>query len=168
MKKVEMIAQFNKLNKKFITLLGYIPDISLLNHENYLYREVLIDPENEALIGNYDEFSIELIAEQPQEIYEHHMDSLAKEKIVSRYPIEKQLNVIAESLEKLLKASGDNSTELTEMRDYINEVRRVNEARKKYFEESEEFDYISDEKLDREINEKYIGGINGYGEEILN
>lgn len=167
MQRVDMIAQFNKLNKKFITLLGWFPDISLLNHDHYLYKEVVIDPESEKIVGDFDDFKIELIANLAQEVYEHHMDTLAREKILSKFPIEKQLNVIAEAVEKLLIASGENANDLAEMRDYINEVRRVNEARKKYFEESEDFDYVSKEKLDRELGEKYIGGINGYGEELL-
>ena len=48
------LAQFNKLNNKFTTVLGMVEDQSLLNHDLYLYREIEIDLDNENVRGTYD------------------------------------------------------------------------------------------------------------------
>ena len=50
------LAQFNKLNRKFTTVLGMVDDVSLLNNDLYLYREVEIDLENENVRGDYDNY----------------------------------------------------------------------------------------------------------------
>lgn len=160
-----MIAQFNKMNKEFITLMQKV-DMSWLNHDNYLYAEVEIDPEHEKIVGNADNFEVKKIIDLPKEISENEMDILAREKIIGKYPIEKQLNVLSNTLQAISDRMGINNDELKEMTAYIDEVRRVNNVRKEFFNKSEEFEYISDEEAERRRNKKYEGAISGYTNEI--
>ena len=161
-----MVAQFNKMNKEFITLIGGVKDISGLNHDHYLYSFVTIDEESEKIVGNYDNFEVKKLVDMPSEITEQEMDMLAHEKIVGKYPIAKQLNVLSRTLEALADRMGVNNDELKEMNAFIDEVRRVNSVRKQYFSEADNFEYISDEDLDNRISKKYAGGISGYTNEI--
>lgn len=160
-----MIAQFNKMNNEFITLMQKV-DMSWLNHDNYLYVEVEIDPDYEKIVGDYENFEVKKLIDLPREITEHEMDHLAREKIVGKYPIEKQLNILAQTLEIISDRMGINNDELKEMNSYIDEVRRVNNVRKDFFERSDEFEYISSEEIERRLNKKYEGAISGYTNEI--
>ena len=161
-----MVAQFNKMNKEFITLIGGVKDISGLNHEHYLYSFVTIDEQSEKIVGNYDNFEVKKLVDMPREITEYEMDMLAHEKIVGKYPITKQLNILAQTLESISDRMGVNNDELKEMNAFIDEVRRVNDVRKQFFSTSNDFEYISDDELDDRISKKYAGGISGYTNEI--
>lgn len=156
------LAQFNKLNKAFITVLGMVDDQSLLNHDQYLYAEVNMDTEHEKIIGNYDNFEIVLISEQPLEVFEAYLNLLAREKIVSVYPLEKQLTIIGSLLEQLADASGVSCEDLKDMNDYIAEVRRANAVRKEFYDANPDYQYISTEKFEELYAEKYAGGISDY------
>lgn len=161
-----MIAQFNKMNKEFITLIGGVSDTSGLNNDHYLYAFVDIDEESEKIVGNYDNFEVKKLVDMPREIREQEMDTLAHEKIVGKYPITKQLNILSCTLESIADRMGVNNDELKEMNAFIDEIRRVNSVRKQYFSDSDEFEYISDEEFENRMAKKYAGGISGYTNEI--
>jgi len=166
--KIEVLAQFNKVNGSFTMILGKVDDMSILNHDYYTYKEISIDVDNETIIGTVDNFSIVNIHEQPLEITEDSLNLYAREKIIEQYPLEKQLSIIGSILEKLSDAAGIESEDLKEMNEFIAEVKRVNNLKKQFFAENPDYRYVSTEELEAVINKKYEGAINEYGESIVN
>ena len=159
------LAQFNKLNKKFTTVLGMVDDVSLLNHDLYLYREIEIDFDNENVRGNYDTYEIYDINEKPL-MTEDGLNTLARNRIIDKYPLEIQLSILGGVLEKVADANAIACEDLKEMNDFISEVRRANGIRKEYFKANPQVEYKSTEDIDAEIAEKYEGAIQEYGDDI--
>lgn len=162
----QALAQFNKINKKFITVLSIVEDISLLNHDFYEYKEIVIDLYNETVVGTYDNFEIININEQPLEITEDMLNELARDKIVKEYPIERQLTVLGTVLEKLADQADIEAEDLKAMNDYIAEIKRTNKIRKQFYANNPDYDYKSTEELDALIEEKYEGSIQAYNGEF--
>ena len=158
--RVPAYAQFNKLNKKFITVLGTVEDPSMLNHDMFLYKDIEIDLYNESVVGDYDNFSIVTNADQPLEITEDSINELAREKIIKRYPIEKQLSIIGDLLVKLADSAALDATDAKEMTAYIGEIKRTNAIRKQFYIDNPDYVYWSSEKLEAELSALHEGGIN--------
>lgn len=160
--RITALAQFNKLNNMFTTVLGMVPDMSLLNHDYYLYREIEIDLENETIVGTYDNFTIINIHEQPLEITEDMLNELAREKIVKEYPIERQLTILGSVIERLADQAGIEADDIKEMNDYINDIKRTNKIRKQFYANNSDYDYKTTEELDEMVAKKYEGSIQAY------
>ena len=156
------LAQFNKLNKKFTTILSIVEDQSLLNHDLYLYKEIEIDFDNEDIRGTFDDYTIYNVYEQPL-ITEDSINEMARVRITDQYPLEIQLSILGSVLEKVADSNNIDCEELKEMNDFINEARRVNKLRKQFYASSPDFRYTSTEEMDAAINEKYEGAIQEYG-----
>jgi hypothetical protein len=161
--RTECLAQFNKLNKIFTTLIGKVADTSLLNQDLYLYKDVCLDVEQETVVGTYDNFKIVNYHDMPLEITEHSLNMLAREKILEEYPIERQLSILGSILEKVADAANLPCDDLKEMNDFIEEVRRVNGIRKDFYANNPEYKYYSTEELDAHLAKVYEGGIQEYG-----
>lgn len=159
MNRVPAYAQFNKLNKKFITVLGVVEDPSMLNHDMFLYKDIEIDLYNESVVGDYDNFSIVDNSVQPLEITEDSINELARERIVKKYPLEKQLSVIGELLERLADNAAIDATDIKEMNAYIGEIKRANAIRKQFYADNPDYVYWSTEELDAKLAEMFEGGI---------
>lgn len=165
MNRQSALAQFNKLNKKFTTVLGMVDDQSLLNHELYLYREIEIDLDNENVRGDYDNYTIYDVNETPV-ITEDALNNIARNRIIDKYPLEIQLSILGSVLETLADNAGVAAEDLKEMNDFIAEVRRANGIRKEYFRNNTQVEYKSTEDIDNEIAEKYEGAIQEFGNDI--
>lgn len=159
------LAQFNKLNKKFTTVLGMVDDVSLLNHDLYLYREIEIDLDNENVRGDYDNYEIYDVNATPL-MTEDALNTLARTRITDKYPLEDQLSILGSAIERLADNAGIEAEELKEMNDFISEVRRANGIRKEYFKNNSQVTYKSTEDIEAEIAEKYEGAIQEYGDDI--
>jgi hypothetical protein len=160
-------AQFNKLNKKFVTIhVSDQIDYDLLNHDNFLYREIEIDVELEVVTGDYDNYSVVAIADQPLEIYEDALNDIARAKITEQYPLEAQLSIIGELLERLADNAGIEAEAVKEMNDFINEVRRQNGVRKDFYAASNDYVYKTTEDSVAEIEELEEGGISTYDDTV--
>lgn len=159
------LAQFNKLNKKFTTVLSMVDDISMLNHDLYLYHEIEIDFDQEDVRGTYDNFEVYDINATPL-MTEDALNALARNRIIDRYPLESQLSILGSTIERLADNAGLEAEDLKEMNDFITEVRRANGIRKEYFRNNSQVQYKSTEDIDREIAEKYEGAIQEYGDDI--
>ena len=159
------LAQFNKLNKKFTTVLGMVDDVSLLNHDLYLYREIEIDLDNENVRGDYDNYEIYDVNATPL-MTEDALNTLARARITDKYPLEDQLSILGSAIERLADNAGIEAEDLKEMNDFIAEVRRANGIRKEYFRNNPQVTYKSTEDIDAEITEKYEGAIQEYGDDI--
>ena len=159
------LAQFNKLNKKFTTVLALIEDQSLLNHDLYLYREIEIDINNENVRGTSDSYEIYDVNATPL-MTEDLLNTMARNRITEKYPLESQLSILGDVLEKVADANSIACEDLKEMNDFIAEVRRVNGIRKEFYKSNPQFEYKSTEDIDAEIAEKYEGAIQEYGDDI--
>lgn len=159
------LAQFNKLNKKFTTVLGMVDDVSLLNNDLYLYREVEIDLENENVRGDYDNYEIYDVNATPL-MTEDALNTLARNRITDKYPLENQLSILGSAIERLADNAGIEAEDLKEMNDFITEVRRANGIRKEYFRNNPQVEYKTTEDIESEIAEKYEGAIQEYGDDI--
>lgn len=156
--RVEALAQFNKLNGMFTMVLQRV-DRSLLNNDLYHYVEVEIDTNQEKIVGTYDNFSIVNINDEPMLIMEDQLNLLAREKIIAKYPLEKQLSIIGSILETLAVNSGIDCDDLKEMNDFIEEIRYANGIRKDFYANNSEFNYVSTETFEENLSKKYEGGI---------
>ena len=165
MNRQSALAQFNKLNKKFTTVLGMVDDVSLLNNDLYLYREIEIDLENENVRGDYDNYEIYDINATPL-MTEDALNTLARNRITDKYPLEDQLSILGSVIERLADNAGIEAEDLKEMNDFITEVRRANGIRKEYFRNNPQVEYKSTEDIAAEIAEKYEGAIQEYGDDI--
>ena len=165
MNKQSALAQFNKLNKKFTTVLGMVDDVSLLNHDLYLYREIEIDFDNENVRGDYDNYEIYDVNAKPL-MTEDALNTLARNRITNKYPLEDQLSILGSAIERLADNAGIEAEDLKEMNDFIAEVRRANGIRKEYFRNNPQIEYKTTEDIEAEIAEKYEGAIQEYGDDI--
>lgn len=156
------LAQFNKITKVFTMILQKPENISGLNHDFYLYREVLIDRMKENVVGNYDNYRIVSIESQPLLVTEDSLNVLAREKIVKQYPLESQLSIIGSLLEKIATSANVECEELKEMNDYINEVKRVNGLRKEFYASDPSYQYLSTEQFEELFTAQREGGIMEY------
>jgi hypothetical protein len=165
--KVEALAQFNKLNGLFTMVLGKVDDMSMLNHDFYIYKEIEIDVENEKVVGTVDNFKIVNVHNEPFEVTEDSLNLYAREKIVEVYPLERQLTILGKTLEKIADAAGIESDDLKEMNYFIDEVKRINSLKKQFYAENPDYRYISSEEFEEDLNKKYEGAIREYGESIV-
>lgn len=162
------IIQFNKLTKEFITLMSPVEDMTLLNHVNYTYSdEIMIDEDNEVVVGNADAWEVTAIADLPFTVREDDLNILARERILKSYPMESQLNIIGDVLEKIADANAVECEDLKAMNDFIDEVRRVNTLRKEYYANSDEFTYISTDEFESTLLRKYKGAIDEQERQLL-
>lgn len=159
------LAQFNKLNNKFTTILAMVDDQSLLNHDLYLYREVSVDLDNENIRGTYDNYEIYDRNATPL-MTEDALNMSARNRITEKYPLENQLSILGSVLERLADNAGIEAEDLKEMNDFISEVRRANGIRKEYFRTNSQVEYKSTEDIETEIAEKYAGAIQEFGDDI--
>jgi hypothetical protein len=122
----------------------------------------MLDIYKEKVVGTYNNFRIVAIDDQPLEIYEDNLNALAKEKILEKYPLEKQLTIIETLLEKIADHNNIECNELKDMIDYIAEVRRTNRVRKDFYSSDLEYQYVSTEEAERIFVEQREGGIMEY------
>lgn len=159
--RVEALAQFNKITKVYITVLQKV-DVSWLNNDFYLYKEVTIDPVREKIIGTYDNFEIVSVDDQSLTITEDGLNALAREKILKKYSIETQLTIIERTLEKMASVMNIDYSELKEMNDYIEEIKRSNRIRKEFYANDIDYDYVSTEDMEQRLLLQHEGGIMDY------
>jgi hypothetical protein len=160
--RTEALAQFNKITRAFITIIGMVPDVSALNQDFYVYHEIVIDPEKETISGTADDFRVVLVEDLPFEIREDDLNFQARDKIVKEYPLEKQLSIIGQLLETLADQHGVECEDLKDMNDYIKEVKRVNALRKEFFSSDPSYQYMSTADFEKLFADKYEGGINEF------
>lgn len=155
--KQKALAQFNKLNGEFVAVHSGVPDYNILNHKSYDYREVEIDLSNEDIVGTIDNFEIVNVNEGPVEITEDMVDELARNRITKAYPLERQLSIMGQMLEKLADQAGVDATDLKEMNDYITEAKRVNKIRKQFYMDNPDYVYKTNQEVEDKIERKFEG-----------
>ncbi|MBE0438305.1 MAG: hypothetical protein IBX57_00865 [Gammaproteobacteria bacterium] len=158
------LAQFNKANGVFTTIIDDVEDLELLNHDLFYYKRVVINPSTQVVLGNYVNFNVVNIQDLPTSITEEQVDVLAREKIVSVYPIEKQLNILSGAIISLSEKLGVEIPEIKEMQSFIEEVLRINKIRKMSYMDNPDYDYKTEDDVRLEFYLKHEGGILEYEE----
>lgn len=172
--RVKATALFNRLNGEFITVTSIPLDESKHDERYYVAREVeyLFGPEGDTIIGKLkldtagnfiDDFKVVPFDEQPTVITEAQMNALAAEKITSRYPLAKQINVLATAIGKLGVKVGIEKTDefeaLNEMMEYISYCLQVNKTKKEHYQNDPDVVYESDADTATRLSRSMEGGI---------
>lgn len=163
--KQRMLAQFNRVSGAPVSLISWM-DSTTLNNDDYIYVECYGSPFSDRIVGTVDNFEIKSEEEMDFLVTEGYLDEAAIDRITKKYPLVRQVNNIRKLMMKMCEFIGDESLleseefqEMFEMDDYIKEVLRVNKAKKQYYEETEGFEYVSNERMEREFDATLEGGV---------
>lgn len=163
---IKCLAQFNKVSGAFICIMSFV-DSSTLDNTYYRYVEVNLDKDKQAIKGNYPNFSIVTIAEQPTQIYERVLNAKCKAKILAEYELDTQLDTIRSVVQQLaeLMVAKNKTLEvvdlpaLQEMNAYIDEVKASNKRLKASYQNRSDYEYISIQQEQKTIEEQMEGGL---------
>ena len=122
-------------NAKNGTLIGAVPSgVSTfgLDPNEIKIKKLKYDPDVYAYIGSYDSGSLQKIrdldtAPDAVAIDEEILNKQVQDDVQHAYPIYKQLNII---IDMLNQSSVPNTQEFQEMKDFIDDLRERNKARK--------------------------------------
>ena len=154
-------AQFNKITGEFTGIFQKV-DVSTLNQEYYDYVEIEINLETQRVEGKRDDFTIVNISETPQVQYEIALDNQAQGKIDKVYGIYARLEMIDRMIGLLCEKLEVHDEDFTEMRDYIDEVFRVNNIIKEAVANDPAYKYISIAEQLEKADAQIEGGLHEF------
>lgn len=152
------VAQFNKITGELTAVLANTR-IETLNTDFFKYREIEMDFDQQEVVGTYDDFKIVNRSDQPQRILEEQLDLHAQRKITNQYPLSTQINTIARVVLRMAESTEIPAEDIKEMMAYLDEVKRVNNVRKQFFQESDDYEYISKDDLANKQKRQLEGGL---------
>ena len=187
--KTKVALQFNKVNGALSMVVPSLDVSTLnqeyftyaeteLDFEN----EVVVSKKDNTQPATADDWVVVAKDSLPKTMYEDEMDSLARDKITKEYPVVQQVNLVGKALVALdnnmqlltehINALGAElgvdlkplllepvSGALTEMYNYIDEVKQANTLRKEYYQESDAHVYISSAEKQARLDAILEGGI---------
>lgn len=154
-------AQFNKITGEFTGVFQKV-DIDRLNQDYYDYVAVELNLETQQVSGTKNNFKIVNIADEPQLQYEIALNNQAQGKIDKVYGIYARLEMIDRVLGVLCKKLDVHDEAFIEMRDYIDEVHKVNELIKEAVAKDPAYKYVTiAEQLEAE-DAKIEGGLHEF------
>jgi hypothetical protein len=154
-------AQFNKISGEFTGVFQKV-NVSTLNQDYYDYVAIEINTETQRIIGTRDNFEIVNIADQPQVAYEVALDNQAQGKIDKMYSIYARLEMIDRVLGVLCEKLDVQDEAFIEMRDYIDEVYKVNDLIKEAVANDPAYNYISIAQQLETADAQIEGGLHEY------
>ncbi len=154
----KMLAKFNAYSGAFMTVMGLI-DLTYLNHDNFVYIEVEIDPTTQMVVGTKDSFQIVDRATAKTKIYETQVNNLCKDKIYKRFQLEVQLDIIRQAVAALCEKAGIEDEALLDMNDYIDDVKRANKVLKQSYNDNSDFEFITIAMEQAEQEAQLDGGL---------
>ncbi len=172
--RISATALFNKINGELISVTSVPLDKSQHNKDYYIARSVMYNfgENGDKIEGNIlispngvvtDNFKVLAADEQSQTVYESQLNTMAAEKITSKYPLTKQLNLLVSCVNSLAAdrdlAKTDEFLALNEMVDYINYCVKVNQTKKEHYANDPTVNYISDEDAAEAMSRRMEGGI---------
>lgn len=172
--RVPATALFNRLNGEFVTVTSVPISESQHNKEYFIAREVMyyFGVNGDAIEGNIiidkhgkvtDNFKVVPFKEQRSLVTEAQMNSMASEKITSRYPLTKQFNILVECVtllgEKHELNESNEFVALKEMVEYIKYCLHVNQTKKEHYRNDPDINYKSDEDIAIESSRRMEGGL---------
>lgn len=143
---VEAWAQFNIISKVFTGIFQRrkeTPEEEGINTTNYLYTPIEIDMGIQEIVGNYDNFQIVNIADQPQVIHEAALDGQMRSKIEEEYSNNDRLEILERAVLSIGEKLGVDLPELADVVSLIEEIKRTNELRKQSLAKDPEYRYVS-------------------------
>jgi hypothetical protein len=155
----KVILQFNKITGELTLHMQWMDPATLGNHDVFTYVEDYMDFNNDVVVGNYPNYKIVAIADLPTKVYEAALNNSARFKITKAYPVIQQVNIIGRAIMALSEKAGVEQPELVELMAYIDEVRKANQARKEFFTQSPDYEYISDDDLAATKAAQLEGGV---------
>lgn len=139
--------------------------IARLNKEHYKYKVVDMVTDKEDWYGDYDTGEVREIAAQPIQVSEGLVNAVARDKILKRYPIERQLSIQTKLLGAVLDILGKDIlddelvNEFRDMEEYITQIKANNNRMKEHYAESAEYEYKDHASVEKDLNDKMEGGI---------
>lgn len=170
--RISATALFNKQNGVFITPVGIPFEESQYDKALYEGRSILFNFAEDVLIGGLiknddgtwsDAYTVIKRSEQKEQIFEKMLNLQAEEKITKIYPLVNQINLLVKAIQRLGTEHDllehPEFTALSEMVSYIDQCIATNKAKKEFYSESPDVDYITDEQLEIEASARMEGGI---------
>ena len=120
------------------------------------------NPDTHEYVGDYDTGSVQSKSTSPRIIEEHSLDSTAGVHIRKKYDYHHQLNHIIDMMGLLLDASSltdEQKANFKQMKEYIDEVRDLNNKYKDSYENDDNWTYKTKEQLSAENDLKTAGGM---------
>jgi len=152
---------FNKLTGAFIaSMVG--SHLDLVNTTYCKGKVVTFNPETHRWVGDYDSGSVKAKTTTPRLAYEHTLDGTAGFNIRKKYDYHHQLNVIIDMMALLLDASSLNTSQkatFTAMKEYIAEIKSLNEKYKDSYKNDPNWTYISKTDAQTEMDNQLAGGL---------
>lgn len=170
--RVMATALFNKLNGAHVTEVSIPLDQLPFDKDLYVGRSILFNFAEDVLVGKlivkgdgvYDDaFTIMKRSEQKEQVYEKTLNMMAEQKITKAYPLVDQVNLLVKAIQRLGKEHDllehQEFVDLSEMVSYIDQCIATNKAKKEFYSESPDVEYISDEEADARLATRMEGGI---------
>ena len=152
---------FNKMTGALIaSMVG-----SHLDKVNTTYckgKTAVFNPETHIWVGDYDSGSVKAKTDTPRLAYEHALDGTAGMNIRKKYDYHHQLNIIIDMMSLLLDASSLTTAQkasFTAMKEYIAEIRALNDKYKDSFTNDSNWTYLSKTDAQTELDNKLAGGL---------
>ena len=152
---------FNKLTGALVAKM-FGDHLDLVNTTYCKGKVVTYNPDTHQYVGDYDTGSVMSKSETPRVMEEHSLDGSAGVQIRKKYDYYHQLNHIIDMMSLLLDASSltdEQKANFKQMKEYIDEVRGLNDKYKDSYENDENWTYKSKEQLSAENDLKTAGGM---------
>lgn len=182
--RVPATALFNRINGELISVTSVPVEDSQHNPEYYIARGIMYSfgEDGDKIEGNIiiepdgtftDNFRVLAPDEQTPTVYEAQLNAMAAEKITSKYPLTKQLNLVVACVNRLGGEHNlletDEFKDLNEMIEYINYCVQVNQTKKEYYANDPTVKYYSDKDLADLQSRQMEGGVHEeIGSRIIN
>lgn len=158
--KIAVLLVFHKDTRQFIAAVRKNEDSSLLNRQDFLYKEVEVEEEifDKGVLtwrGSYDDGYLTTEVEQALFVLETEINQKCCSQILKAYPIEEQLKII---IDELYSMPYPKSEQFLRMFHFINETRLQNKRRKQEFKTNPKFKFVTTREEIEKINERLDKG----------
>ena len=152
---------FNKITGALVAkMIG--DHLDLVNTQYCKGKVVSYNPDTHEYVGDYDTGSVQSKSTTKRIIEEHSLDRTAGVHIRKKYDYHHQLNHIIDMMSLLLDASSltdEQKANFKQMKEYIDEVRGLNDKYKDSYENDDNWTYKTKEQLSAENDKKTAGGM---------
>ena len=153
---------FNKASGTFISWAGW--------HEPHGIDPTLFDiavqedfsESTQKVIGKYPDYQVVEIADMPQQVGEGYIDGMTVTEITTKYPLERQVNNIADALLAVIAHVGATGPAVEALQDQVAEIKEiiaVGKLRKQGYASDDSFEYVSTAQAAELEASKYEGGL---------
>ena len=152
---------FNKLTGALVAKM-FGDHLELVNTTYCKGKVITYNPDTHQYVGDYDTGSVMSKSETPRIMEEHSLDGSAGVQIRKKYDYYHQLNHIIDMMGLLLDASSltdEQKANFKQMKEYIDEVRDLNNKYKDSYENDNNWTYKTKEQLVAENDLKTAGGM---------